>query len=279
MSATTVNVSGSRVVGNESIVAFSDGGFYDHNGATYYKDVNALLKAEPSLGVESSKPYKSKGVIKKHAYTPAEVTKKARYFKGSLSLDTLDKYLPFYDYVRIAGNIGTTINGDLVVNWFRPTAGGSNPGDHYSLCQVRGTSPKWRSIKGSDAKTVESMVFDDGPVYCVCGTGDFLILKSMGINYMAFAADGSSRNSHHKVFMINKVDNRHIRLIADNDASGKKVATYLMAYGFKVKIFNWSAIKVAEKKMDLRDLAWKVKELGGDITTLKQLITNKDIYV
>ena len=272
MSVRTIEVSNGRVVGNQSIVAFDDGGFYDHNGSKHYKNVDALIAAHPSLAVEASKPYKASGKSTKSSQNAAEVTKKARYFKECLDMKALDAYLPFYDFSRIVGNIGSTPDGNLVVMWYRPTSGGATPGTQYSMVQVRGTDPKWRTIRGSDAKTVECMVYDNGPVYCVCGTGDMLLLKSTGLNYLAFAADGAARNSLHREYIKAKVADREIRLIADNDESGSKVAEYLKDMGLKVRTFNWDAIKDAKEKMDLRDLAYKIAGLGGDAKTIEELL-------
>ena len=73
---------------------------------------------------------------------------------------------------------------------------------------------------------------------------------------MCFAGDGAAKNSLYVDYMESKVGNRSIRLIADNDFSGRQTAKYLRSYGFDVKIFDWGRLgDLVKIKMDLRDLA------------------------
>ena len=262
-----------RVAGNDSIVAFDSGAYYDHNGGVTYSSTEELLKAHPKLGIESSEASNTTANTAKSVHNAKEVTKTAQYFKGMATIKTLDEYLPFYDRAKIIGNVGATKDGQLTVAWYRPVLGGANKGTHFSMLQVRGDNPKWKMVKGSDSKTVEIATFNNDTVYCVCGTGDFLVLKSTGLNYMAFASDTGAKNSHHRKYIQEKIGNRKVKLIADLDSSGFKVKSYLEAYDISVELFNWSKINIAKKGADLRDIAAKVKESGGDINTLKDIIT------
>jgi hypothetical protein len=124
------------------------------------------------------------------------------------------------------------------------------------------------------------MIIDDSPVYCTFGMGDFLILKSTRLNYMCFAGDGAAKNSPYAEYMRSQVGGRTIRLIADNDYSGRQTAKYLRKYGFTVESFAWSNLGVLEKpKMDLRDIAGIIRSRGGNLNDLKELLTTKDLYV
>jgi hypothetical protein len=136
------------------------------------------------------------------------------------------------------------------------------------------------SVKGSDAKTVESFVTDNSPVYVTFGMGDFLILKSTGLNYMCFAGDGAAKNSPYVEYMKDSVGNKTIHLIADNDHSGRQTIKYLRKYGFTVEMFNWNRLgDLVKLKMDLRDLAGIIKSRGGNLDDLIELLTTKDMYV
>ena len=158
---------------------------------------------------------------------------------------------------------------------------GSSTKGHYGIVQYRGDErAKWMSVTGSDSKTVESIVTDGSHVYCTFGMGDFLILKSTGLNFICFASDGAAKNSPYTEFMKSKVGDRTIRLIADNDFSGRQTAKYLKAYGFKVEVFDWQKLgDLAKVKMDLRDLAKVIKSRGGNLSDLIELITTGALYV
>lgn len=273
-----IELRGDRVAGNNSILARSDGSFFDFNGSVNYPSVRSLLKVYPELEVGSgnyvppNKSYTSN-------HNSKAVTKAAQEMKSQFNHKPLEQYLPFYDYERIQSNVGTAYNGELAVFMWKVTLFGSIRGSHYGIVQYRGDPrAKWMSIKGSDSKNFEYMISNDSPVYATFGMGDFLLLKSTGLNYMCFAGDGGAKNSPYIEVMKKKVSSREIRLIADNDPSGQKTAGYLRKYGFKVKVFDWGLLKKAEKKMDLRDLAWQLKNFGGDINTLKNLITRGDLY-
>ncbi len=273
-----IELRGDRVTGNNSILARSDGSFYDFNGSINYPSVYSLLKVHPELKVGSGNyipPHKDQT----SSHSSRVVTKAAQIMKSQFKYKPLDQYLPFYDYERIQSNVGTAYNGELAVFMWRPTLYGSARGSHYGIAQYRGDPrAKWMSIKGSNSKNFEYMMLNDSYVYATFGMGDFLLLKSTGLNYMCFAGDGGAKNSPYIELMKKKVSSREIRLIADNDPSGQKTAGYLRKYGFKVKVFEWDFLKKAEKKMDLRDLGWQLKNLGGDIDTLKNFITRGDLY-
>jgi hypothetical protein len=136
------------------------------------------------------------------------------------------------------------------------------------------------SIKGSDAKTVEAIVTDNLPVYITFGMGDFLILKSTGLNYLCFAGDGAAKNSPYTEYIKKRVGNRIIRLISDNDHSGKQTAKYLRKYGFTVEVIDWNRFgSLSKPKMDLRDVAGIIASRGGDLNDLKELLETKEMYV
>ena len=201
---------------------------------------------------------------------------KARYDKK-----VLDHYLPLYDIDRIISNVGITFDGNLGVFMWRTTMNGAPPGAHYGICQYRGDPrAKWMSIKGSDAKTVEAMATDDSHIYVTFGMGDFLILKSTGLNYMCFAGDGAAKNSPYVEYMQKNIDNRVIRLIADNDHSGRQTARYLRRYGFTVEMIDWNKFgSLSKPKMDLRDITGVIASRGGNLNDLKELLETKEMYV
>ncbi len=273
-----IELRGNRVAGNNSILARPDGSFYDFNGSVNYRNYHSLLRAHPELG-SGSGAYIPPNKGQSSTHDNRSVTKAVQQMKSQFNLAPLKEYLPFFDLARIQSNVGTSYNGYLAVFMWRPVLSGSDRGSHYGIAQFRGDPrAKWMSIKGSDAKNVESQVMDDSPVYVTFGMGDFLILKSAGLNYMCFAGDGGARNSPYTNYMKNRIGSRDIRLIADNDESGKKTVGYLKKYGFKVKAFNWSYLKSEEEKMDLRDLAWQVKDHGGDLNILNEIITRGELY-
>ncbi len=276
-----VELVGDRVAGNTSILARDDGSFWDFNGSVNYRNVSELLKAFGDLESGDGKYTPPAGINTNLTHSARDVTTAAQRFRSSIKTASLDEYLPFYSWDRIQSNVGTTYSGDLAVMMWRPTTGGAPRGTQYGLCQYRGsTKAKWMSIKGSDSKVVESLVQDRGPVYTTFGMGDFLLLKSTGLNYMCFGGDGASRNSPYVNYMKAKVGTRDIRLIADNDSSGKSTADYLRSYGFTVKVFNWKKLgELAKPKMDLRDLAWVIKSRDGDFSHITELISKKDLYV
>lgn len=276
----SLELRGNRVAGNNSIVAREDGSFYDFNGSVNYHDHNALLRTHPGLSVRGgtyTPPKESSSPV----HNSREVTQKALRMKARFNQKALDAYLPFYDISRIISNVGFTFDGELAVFMWKPTSSGAPPGAHYSICQYRGDErAKWMSLKGSDAKTVESIVADDSPVYVTFGMGDFLILKSTGLNFMCFAGDGAAKNSPYMDYIKKKVGDRCIRLIADNDFSGRQTAKYLRSYGFNVKMFDWGRLgDLVKLKMDLRDLAGIIKSRGGNLDDLTELLTTGTLYV
>ncbi len=267
-----------RVVGNNSILARADGSFFDFNGSINYRSYHSLLRAHPELSSGGGK-YIPPNHERSSTHNSRAVTKAAQQMKSQFKRKPLEQYLPFHDYSRILSNVGTTYNGELAVFMWRPTLSYANRGSHYGIAQYRGDPrAKWMSIKGSDSKNIESVTLNENPIYSTFGMGDFLLLKSTGLNYLCFAGDGGAKNSPYVEFMKKQVGSREIRLIADNDPSGQKTASYLRKYGFDVKVFDWNLLKKAENKMDLRDLAWQLKDLGGNINTLKNLITRGNLY-
>ena len=272
----TVELAGNRVVGDQSVVAFDDGGFFDHNGSVNYKDVAALLEAKPELAVNSSEPYKPSKGVGVQSHDGKAVTEQATQWKEKLKLDYWEDYLPFADFDRIISNIGLTYKNQLAVMMWKPTNGGSNKGAHYSFAQYR-TADGWMSVKGTDGKTVESMApHSNAPVYCTFGVGDFLLLKSTGLNYLCFGGDGAAKNSPHIEFIKNKVAGKTVRLIADNDPSGKKTIGYLQSMGLEVEVFDWDQLQEVKQKMDLRDIAWMVDSVGGGLSDFTNFI--KEAY-
>ena len=255
-----VEINGDRVAGDNSILARGDGSFFDFNGSINYLNVEELLEAHPTLGTGSGKytPPAHLGTNPTHDTTA--VSKAAQALIAAFKPHVLKAYLPFYDYEKIRSNVGTTYDNNLAVAMWRPTNGGSKPGTHIGLCQYRGTAVKWMSIKGSDSKCCEAQVFNNGYVYSSFGMGDFLLLKSTGLNYLCFGGDGAAKNSPYAEYMQKKIGSRTIRLIADNDESGRSTAGYLRSYGFKTEVFNWKKLgDLSTPKMDLRDLANIVK--------------------
>ncbi len=275
-----VELVGDRVAGNPSILARDDGSFWDFNGSVNYRNITELLKAFNDLQSGDGKYAPPAGLNANLTHSARDVTTAAQGFRSRIKTASLDAYLPFYNWNRIQSNVGTTYSGDLAVMMWRPTKGGASRGTQYGLCQYRGSDKaKWMSIKGSDSKCVESMVMDAGPVYTTFGMGDFLTLRSMGLNYMCFGGDGASKNSPYVEYMKAKVRTREILLIADNDTSGNGTADYLRSYGFTVKVFNWKKLgELAKPKMDLRDLGWMFKSEGGELEDLKKLITQGKMY-
>ncbi len=275
-----IELSGDRVALNTSILARADSSFYDFNGSVNYPTIKELLVAHPELTTGGSyKPPKDDcdlGVG--HNYK--KVSETSQQLKNSFKLKALSDYLPFGKLDLIQSNVGTTRDGNLAVMMWRPTSGGAKVGEHYGLCQYRGNpKAKWMSIKGSDSKCCESQVFSTDYVYTTFGMGDFLLLKSMNLNYLCFAGDGAVKNSPHIQFIQNKVGTRTIRVIADNDKSGRETASHLRSYGFTVEVFNWKKLGgLAKPKMDLRDLGWIIKSEGGELNDLKKLITQGAIY-
>jgi len=279
-SFTGLELRGNRVVGNNSIIAREDGSFFDFNGSLNYRDYKTLLQTHPELEVEGGS-YSPPKESSSPTHNSREVTQKALRMKARFNQKALDVYLPLYDMNRIISNIGFTYDGELAVFMWKTTSSGAPPGAHYSICQYRGDErAKWMSLKGSDAKTVEAIVTDDSPVYVTFGMGDFLILKSTGLNYMCFAGDGAAKNSPYIDYMKSKVGQRTIHLIADNDFSGRKTAKYLRSYGFDVKMFDWGRLgDLVKLKMDLRDLAGIIRSRGGNLDDLTELLTTGELYV
>ena len=277
---TTLELRGDRVIGNNSIIAREDGSFFDFNGSVNYRDHKTLIRAHPELAVKGGS-YSPPKESSSPTHNSREVTQKALRMKARFNQKTLDAYLTLYDMNRIISNIGFTYDGELAVFMWKTTASGALSGAHYSICQYRGDErAKWMSLKGSDAKTIESIVTDDSPVYVTFGMGDFLILKSTGLNYMCFAGDGAAKNSPYVGYMKSKVGNRSIRLIADNDYSGRKTVKYLRSYGFDVEMFDWGRLgDLVKLKMDLRDLAGIIKSGGGNLDDLTELLTTGEMYV
>jgi len=276
----SLEIRGDRVVGNNSIIAREDGSFYDFNGSINYRNYKTLLQTHPELSVPGG-TYSPPKESSSPTHNSREVTQKALRMKARFNQKALDVYLPIYDMSRIISNIGFTFDGELAVFMWRPTSSGAPPGSHYGICQYRGDErAKWMSVIGADAKTVEAFVTDESPVYVTFGMGDFLTLKSTGLNYMCFAGDGAAKNSTYADYMKSKVGNRPIRLIADNDFSGRKTAQYLRSYGFDVKMFDWGRLgDLVKLKMDLRDLAEIIKSRGGNLDDLTELLTTGELYV
>lgn len=274
-----IELRGDRVAGNNSILARADGSFFDFNGSVNYSNVQSLLKVHPEL-MSGNDGYKPPSQDYSSAHDSRAVTEVAQQMKARFTYRPLEQYLPLYDYNQIQSNVGNTYSGELAVFMWKPTLLGATRGSHYGIAQYRGDPrAKWMSIKGSDSKNVESMVFNENPIYTTFGIGDFLLLKSTGLNYMCFAGDGGAKNSPHKKYMECSVGNRTIRLIADNDSSGQETVNYLRSYGFKVKVFGWKQLgDLAEPKMDLRDLAKMIKSRGGNLSDLKELITQEIFY-
>ena len=275
-----VEIIGDRVAQNKSILARADKSFFDFNGSINYRTVKDLLAAYPELSATGTyKPPKDNCDLGAgHNYKRVSVA--AQRLKANFKIQSLADYLPFGKLDLIRSNVGTTRDGYLAVMMWRPTINGAKPGEHYGLCQYRGNDKaKWMSIKGSDSKCCESMIFNDGPVYVTFGMGDFLLLKSMNINYLCFGGDGAVRNSPHTQYIKSEVGTRTIRVIADNDVSGREAASYLKSYGFKVEVFDWKKLgELVKSKMDLRDLAFIIKSEGGELNDLKEFIIKDKHY-
>ncbi len=279
MSKTVELTNSNRIAGDTSIVAFADGAFFDHNGSILYSDINDLLSQRPDLGIPANNPYKPSGNANAPMHDSKAVTEAATVWKSNYKSDLFENYLPFADINRIMSNIGITKYNQLGVMMWRPTSGGSNRGNHYSFAQYRGDNG-WMSVKGTDAKTVESMTDGAGDIYCTFGAGDFLLLKSTGLNYLCFGGDGAAKNSPHIEFIKKKVAGRTVRLIADNDASGAKTKGYLEDMGLKVEVFDWRQLgALAKPKMDLRDISWMIYNNGGDLPDLTRFISKEADYV
>ncbi len=273
-----IELNGDRVSLNKSILARSNGQFYDFNGSVNYSNVKELLEAHPYLEV-GGKYEAPEDENSGNGHNYKSVSAEAAKLKSNFKLKSLSDYLPFGKLDLIQSNVGTTYQGELAVMMWRPTMNGAKAGEHYGMCQYRGhPKAKWMSVKGSDAQTVEARIFNDGPIYSTFGMGDFLLLKSMELNYLCFGGDGAVKNSTHTKYIKNKVGNRTIRVIADNDVSGRETASYLKSYGFTVETFQWKKLgELARPKMDLRDLGNIIKSEGGTLSDLKQLITG-EIY-
>ncbi len=275
----TVDLDGAnRVVGDHSVWAREDGSYFDHNGSTNYRDIDELLAERPDLGVIGErKRVKGKNKMAKNDAL-AKVTKSAQWIKGVIPIEIIDSYLPFYDLTRIMSNIGT-YNDNLAVFMWTPTKSGAVRGRHYSSVQYRTDDPKqkWKYIKGSDSKTVESMTPYDSYVYSTFGMGDFLLLKSTRLNYLCFGSDGAVKNTPHIEYIKDMVGKRTLRVIQDNDQSGRSVIRALRSMGLHVQAFVWG--KHAKPKMDLRDIGFAIKQAGGDIDNLIKEITKGERYV
>ena len=262
---------------DKSIYSFSNGSFYDHSGSIHYKNITHLLAERPELAVEG---------IFKPEYRPSskqdfkKVTFISQLFKQQFQFTSLDDYLPFYNYERIRSNVGTTDDGNLTIMMWRPTLHGARRGEHYGACQFRGGEAKWTYLKGCDSKCVEGMTFNSNPIYVVFGAGDFVLLKSLGINFLGFLSDGAIKNTPHEDYIKSKVGKRIVRIIADNDESGHSVIFSFLEMKFDVEVFNWSLFSdaIAKDKADLRDLAYFVKANNGDFDDLVNFVTNDKYY-
>ena len=262
---------------DKSIYSFANGSFYDHSGSIHYKNIAHLLAERPELAVEGVfKPeyrQSSKQDLKKVTYI-------SQLFKQQFQELSLSSYLPFYDLERISSNVGTTDDGNLTIMMWRPTLHGARRGEHYGACQFRGGEAKWTYLKGCDSKCVEGITFNSEPIYVVFGAGDFILLKSLGVNFLGFFSDGAIKNTPHEEYIKNKIGKRIVRIIADNDDSGQNVISSFSEMKFQVEVFNWSLFNsaISKEKADLRDLGHFVKNNSGGIDDLTSFITNNKYY-
>ncbi len=275
----TVDLRGNRLAYDNSVIAYDDGAFYDHNGSRYYSSIEALREERPELVRIGSEPYtppKHSGTGTNHDFKA--VTAEVVEMKGrGISKKTVLVYLPFADKEKLWGSIGTTKKGYLSAFFFTPSLHGAKRGEHYNFAQYR-TPDGWMSVHGSDGKAVECMALHPGPVYCTFGMGDFLLLKSTGLNYLCFGGDGSAKNSPYSQYIVKKAQGRIIRLVADNDPSGGRTADYLRDMGLRVVTYDWKQMKRAKEKMDLRDIAWMVKNMGGDMDDFTRYLEEVAIW-
>ncbi len=276
----TVDLAGNRLKYDNSIIAYDDGAFYDHNGSQYYPSLKALADARPELIRYSDRTYtppEHSGTGNNHNARAVTVLVTEMKSRGILK-DKIYKYLPFAVKDRLWGSVGTTNSNQIAVFMFTPSKHGAKRGEHYSFAQYR-TDDGWMSITGSDGKAVEANAPKDGPLYCTFGMGDFLLLKSTGLNYLCFGSDGSAKNSPHKQYITDTAAGRTIRLIADNDDSGKKTAAYLKEMGLNVVEYQWNQLQANKPKMDLRDIGWMIKNKGGNMNDFIEYLEKDAYYV
>ena len=70
-----------------------------------------------------------------------------------------------------------------------------------------------------------------------------------------------------------------VRLIHDNDDSGRSTVQSFIDNGFKIEVFNWSLLKdVDTHKWDLKDLVYYLKDLGQDEDGIVEFLENKNNY-
>lgn len=282
-----IALKGDRVANDVSIIAHANGSFYDFNGSQFYRDISQLLEAKPHLAVNGE-------------YTPPKVDQESCKEKGeglidevkswSFTIGELDRKL--IQYIPFAkGNLQTlrnatalARNGELAVK-FRDKDKREIEAVHYRTKIA--DRYEWRVLKGSDAFAYEALpAGEDGFVYAVFGAGDFLTAKILGLRYLAFGSDIAISKNSSKIESFKSTINAggkrptKIRLIFDNDDSGRRTIESFAEKGFDVYPFTWSAAfpNLDTKKWDLRDIGNHFEKLGFSAEDVYEFVTDSRFY-
>jgi predicted phosphodiesterase len=260
---------------DKSLKAYSDGSFYDFGrGGKYYPDKKSLESKRPDL-----KDYSPTQVANNISSLQERRKSVTQQFQEARLLSPLARhlaheYVPFFNFDKCQSNIGV-IHGKLAVAFWTPTIYGAARGTHYSFAQYRADieNAKWMSVPGSDSKSFEIRVLNHRPVFAVFGMGDFLVIKSTSLNFIAFGGDGSIKNNHYAEIIKTKIGKRLILVIGDNDDSGQSTIDGFLKLRLNAKLFKWP--KSTPLKADLRDLSTLIQQQGGDIDDLEQYLYSK----
>jgi len=260
---------------DRSLKAYPDGSFYDFGrGGQYYPDKESLESKRPDL-----KDYIPAQVVNNISSLQERRKSVTQRFQEARLLSSLAKhlayeYVPFFNFDKCQSNIGV-IHGKLAIAFWTPTTYGAVRGVHYSFAQYRADveDAKWMSVPGSDSKSFELRVVNYKPVFAVFGMGDFLVIKSTSLNFIAFGGDSSIKNNHYEEIIKNKISKRVVIVIGDNDDSGQDTINGFKKLRINAKLFKWS--DETPLKADLRDLAKLIQDQNGDIDDLEQYLYSK----
>lgn len=260
---------------DKSLKSYPDGSFFDFGrGGLYYKDRNELEKSRPDL--KNYTPKEATDNTASQSQRRKQVTQQFTQAKekSDLAEHLANAYVPFFDIDKCLSNIGVYDN-KLAVSLWTPTKGGASRGTHYSFAQYRADTEyaKWMSLKGSDSKSFEARIVNENTVYGVFGMGDFLVMKSTNLNFIAFGGDGSIKNNHYAELIKSKIGNRLVVVIGDNDKSGQSTLEGFIQLKLNAVLFPWPPS--APEKVDVRDIANVIKEQDGDIYDLESYLTSK----
>lgn len=282
-----IELKGDRVANDVSIIAHANGSFYDFNGSQYYVNVLALLDAKPYLAANGvyEPPEADKGVAKEKSVGLLEEVAGWSYGRAFLDLKLIE-YIPFSNtnIQTLRNTTALARNGELAVI-FRDKNKREIEAVHYRTKVA--DRYEWRVLKGSDAFAYEALpAGQDGFIYAVFGAGDYLTAKILGLRYLAFGSDIAISKNSSKIESFKSTINAggkrptKIRLIFDNDDSGRKTIESFAEKGFEVYPFEWSTAfpNLDTKKWDLRDIGNHFKKLGFDSEDVYDFVTDSRFY-